>query len=201
MIKIRMAWRLIGCSGAMALAACPLAACHSAATRIYSLETAAPATRIESYQAPALRVDTLNVPAGWDRLELLSLSATGTLQIDDFDHWSAPLPQLARQILSEDLDQRLPSGAVIFPRLPKSSGASGLDVDILEFTMSGSRAAMRASWLIVPALGSQSAKRSVASFQTPVIAVEPSAIVRAWSVLMGQLADRIAADAASRDPP
>jgi uncharacterized lipoprotein YmbA len=192
MKKVRTAWRVTGSAFAVAFAAC-----HSAQTRIYSLDSTVPAARMDPYQSPALRVDTLNVPASWDRIEILSVSAAGKLQINDFDHWSAPLAQIARQTLSDDLDQRLPSGSVVYPRLPKPIGGLGLDVDILEFTVVGSQASMRASWLIIPAAGSQSAKRSVASVQSSITSTEPAAVAHAWSELIGQLADRIAADAAS----
>ena len=196
MNKVRRACWGIGCAVAVTLGAC-----HSAPTRIYGLDAAVPATRIDTYQAPALRVDTLNVPASWDRMEILSLSAAGKLEISDFDHWSAPLAQIARQTLSDDLDQRLPSGSVIYPRLPKPDGALGVNVDILEFTVVGSQASMRASWLIVLAAGSQSAKRSVAALHESMTSTEPAAVAHAWSELIGQLADRIAADAASFSLP
>jgi len=196
MNKVRTAWWVIGYAVMVTLGAC-----HSAPTRIYSIDPTVPATRIDTYQAPALRVDTLNVPASWDRIEILSLSAAGKLQISDFDHWSAPLAQIARQTLSDDLDRRLPPGSVIYPRLPKSNAALGISVDILEFTLGASQASMRASWLIVPAVGSQSAMRSVASLQGSMISTEPASVVHAWSELIGQLADRIAADAASFKTP
>jgi len=179
-----------------AAAAAMLCACHSTPTRMYSLDATAPTTRIATYSAPALRINTLNVPASWDRIEILSPSAPGRLEINDFDHWPAPLAQIARQTLSDDLDQRLPSGSVVYPRLPKPDGALGIDVDILEFTVAASQASMRASWLIVPAAGSQSAKRSVAALQAPMTSTDAAAVAHAWSELIGQLADGIAADAA-----
>jgi uncharacterized lipoprotein YmbA len=141
------------------------------------------------------------VPAGWDRLEILRLSAAGNLQISEFDHWAAPLAQMARQALSEDLDQRLPSGSIIYPRLPKPSGALGVDVDILEFNMLASQASMRASWILIPSGDIQGAKRGAAELRSPMSSEEPGAIARAWSDLIGQLADRIAADAASFNLP
>jgi uncharacterized protein len=196
MNKVRTAWPVIGCAAALALGAC-----HSAPTRIYGLDPAAPAARMDVYQAPALRVDSVNVPASWDRMEILEPSAGGILEMSDFDHWSAPLAQIVRQTLSDDLDRRLPSGSVIYPRLPKPDGALGIDVDILEFTVVGSQASMRASWMIVPAAGSQSAKRGVASLQGTMTSTEPAAVAHAWSELVGQLADRIAADAASFKTP
>jgi len=185
-----------GCAIALALGGC-----RSAPTRIYTLTSAAPASHIDVYHAPALRVDTLSVPAGWDRIEILRLSAAGTLQISDFDHWAAPLAQLARHTLSDDLDQRLPSGSVIYPRLPKPSGALGVNVDILDFTIGLSQASMRVSWVIVPSARPPNAKRSTALLRSARSSGEPAAVAHAWSDLIGQLADRIAADAASFDMP
>jgi hypothetical protein len=79
----------------------------------------------------------------------------------------------------------------------------GVNLDILEFNIVGSQASMQASWLIVPAEGLQSAKRGAASVHSSVNSAEPPAVAQAWSALLGQLADRIAADAASftRPPP
>jgi uncharacterized lipoprotein YmbA len=192
MNELRMAWRVAGCAAALLLGAC-----HSAPTRIHDLDPTVPATRLDAYSAPALRVDTLSVPASWDRSEILEPTAAGTLQISEFDHWSAPLAQIARQTLSDDLDQRLPPGSVIYPRLPKPDGALTVAVDILEFGIGASQATMQASWLITPAAGPPGAKRSVASLHGGLHSADPAGVARAWSELLGQLADRIAADAAS----
>jgi uncharacterized lipoprotein YmbA len=196
MNNARRAWWVIEWAVAVSLGAC-----HSAPTRIYGIDPSVPAARIDTYQAPALRVDSVSVPASWDRLEILESSAAGKLELSEFDHWSAPLAQIVRQALSADLDQRLPPGSVIYPRLPKSNGALGVDVDILEFSAMGSQASMRASWVIVSPAGSQSTKRGVASLRGAVASTEPAAIAHAWSEMIGRLADRIAADAASFPMP
>jgi uncharacterized lipoprotein YmbA len=196
MNNVRTTWWVAGCAVAVAIGGC-----RSASTRIYTLGPAAPASHIDLYHAPALRVDTLNVPASWDRIEILKLSAAGTLQISDFDHWAAPLAQMARQTLSDDLDQRLPSGSVIYPRLPKPSGALGVSVDILDFNIVASQASMRASWIIAPSGDAPGAKRSTAELRSSMSAEDPAAVAHAWSDLIGQLADRIAADATSFDMP
>jgi uncharacterized lipoprotein YmbA len=192
MKNVRTTWWVAGCAVAVALGGC-----RSAATRIYTLGSVASASHIDDYHAPALRVDTLNVPASWDRIEILTPSAAGTLRISDFDHWAAPLAQMTRQALSEDLDQRLPSGSVIYPRLPKPGGALGVDIDILEFNIVASQALMRASWIIVPAGDVPGAKRSAAELRSSMSSEDPAAVAHAWSDLIGQLADRIAADATS----
>jgi len=196
MNNVRTTWWVAGCAVAVALGGC-----RSASTRIYTLGAVAPASHIDVYHAPALRIDTLNVPASWDRIEILQLSGTGTLQISEFDHWAAPLAQMARQALSEDLDQRLPSGSLIYPRLPKPMGALGVNVDILAFDLIASHATMRASWVILRSGDPQGTKRGAAEFRSPMSSEDPTAVVHAWSELIGQLADRIAADAASLNIP
>jgi uncharacterized protein len=185
-------WWVAGCAVAVALGGC-----RSSPTRIHILAPAVPASHINVYHAPALRVDTLSVPAGWDRIEILTRSAAGTLQISDFDHWAAPLAQMARQTLSDDLDQRLPPGSVIYPRLSKPSEALGVNVDILEFNIDPSQASMQVSWIIVPSGHAPDGKRGAALLRTAMSSGEPSAVAHAWSDLIGQLADRIAADADS----
>src|ERR1700722_14485692 len=196
MNNVRTIGWVAGCAVAVALGGC-----RSASTRIYTLGAAAPVSHIDFYHAPALRIETLNVPASWDRIEILTSSSAGTLQISDFDHWAAPLAQMARQALSDDLDQRLPPGSVIYPRLPKPSGALGVNVDILDFTIGPSQATLRASWIIGPSGDAQGAKRSTAELGNSMSSEEPAAVAHAWSDLIGQLADRIAADAASFDTP
>jgi uncharacterized lipoprotein YmbA len=183
------------------MTAMALCACHSAPTRIHALEATTPAARVDSYRAPPLRVDSVHVPLGWDRLEILSPTNAGELKIDDFDHWSAPLAQLVRQVLSADLDARLPAGTVVFPHLSKPPGALGINVDILDFTIGSSQGSMSASWSITPAAGSPSARRDVTMLHTALATSDPAAVAHAWSVLLGQLADRIAADAAQFSAP
>jgi uncharacterized protein len=188
--------RILG--GAAALS---LFGCHSATTRIFEIDPTSPTARVDSYQAPALRIDTVSVPASWDRIEILTPSASGHLEISDFDHWSAPLAQLTRQALSDDLERRLPPGSVIYPRLPKPSHALGVSVDILEFSVSGAGATMQASWLISSVSASSGAKRESALLQTSLSSREPAAVAHAWSSLIGLLADHIALDAASLNAP
>jgi uncharacterized lipoprotein YmbA len=77
----------------------------------------------------------------------------------------------------------------------------GVDVDILDMSIVGSQATMRASWTIVPSGDMKAAKRSAAELRSPVISEGAAAVARAWSELIGQMADRIAADAAAFNTP
>jgi hypothetical protein len=60
---------------------------------------------------------------------------------------------------------------------------------------------MSVSWVITPAAGPHAARRNVATLNNPVAAADAAGVARAWSELIGQLADRIAADAASFKVP
>ena len=188
-------------ASAIVFAALALCACQSAPTRIYDINPAPPVARMDTYRSPPLRIDAVHVPPGWDRIEILTPKAGGELKIDDLDRWPAPLTQVIQQVLSADLDARLPSGAVIYPHLPKPSSALGINVDILEFAIVASQSSMLVSWVITPTAGSQEARRNVTTLHSPVATTDPAAVARAWSELIGQLADRIAADAASFKAP
>jgi uncharacterized lipoprotein YmbA len=166
----------------LVLAALPvmlLLACQSAPTRTYTLY-ATPGSASKEYGGPALRVDSVHMPATIDRIEIMLDVAPGELKISDFDHWSAPLGEMARQTLSQDLILRMPPGKVIFPHLLKPSGALGITVDIL-------------NWTILPQAADAASRGGSVSLSTPNSNGGALDTVRALSTLLGQLADRIVA--------
>ncbi len=178
------------------LAALPLAllpGCQSAPTRTYTLY-AIPVSASKDYAGPALRVDSVHMPAALDRAEILLDVSLGELKISDFDHWSAPLGEMARQVISQDLILRLPAGKVIFPHLHKPSGALGIALEILSFRTDNGNAQLTASWTILPPAPNSAPRGGIASLSTPASNSGALETVRSLSALLGQLADRIAAD-------
>lgn len=169
-----------------------LAACQSAPTRTYTLY-AVPVSASKDYGGPALRVDSVHMPAAIDRTEIMLDVAPGELKISDFDHWSAPLGEMARQALSQDLILRLPAGKVIFPHLIKPSGALGITVEILSFRTDRGNAQLTASWTVLPQAPNTAPKGGAASLSTPNSNGGALDTVRSLSTLLGQLADRIVA--------
>jgi uncharacterized lipoprotein YmbA len=178
---------------AAALPLMVLLACQSAPTRTYTLY-AIPVSSSKDYTGPALRVDSVHVPASIDRTEIMLDVAPGELKISDFDHWSAPLGEMARQTLSQDLIARLPAGKVIFPHLFKPSGALGITVDILAFRTDRGNSHLTASWAILPQAPNAAPKGGSASLSTPNANGGVLDTVQALSTLLGQLADRIVAE-------
>jgi len=182
---------LLGASTAMLL----LGACASAPTRLYTLYAIAPAATRSTYAGPPLRVDAVHFPPALDRIEIIRDLRLGELRLNDTDHWSAPLGEIARQALSADLVARLPPGKALYPRLPKPDGALGLLVDVLEFHADDRGAQLQASWVLSPAGHGQTVASSAtsATLRTSEPVLNAAETAQALSTLLAQLADRIVA--------
>ena len=97
-------------------AAWALSGCSSAPTRSYTLytiaphdtgQTAAKLAIVPSTTSPRVRIDAVHIPPAFDRVEVVTRVGRGELKINDSDHWSASLAQLARQTL-----ERRPCGTL-----------------------------------------------------------------------------------------
>ncbi len=184
-----------------------LAACgHSDATHFFTLDPIAPAQPVAAaWVGPPIRLRRVTIPPALDRVELVRETAPGEVKISDFEHWAAPLGQTAVQVLAQDLAARLPAGALIPPAAPLPTGGVDVDVDILAFNVADGQAVMQASWseisrLSPPPNANRPAPPSstrLVQLTAPVDASGGLAEAQGLSRLLGQLADRIAADAAS----
>jgi uncharacterized lipoprotein YmbA len=172
-----------------------LAACQSAPTRVYTLEAVATSAPTAGYAGPAIRVDAVQVPPPWDRIELLRPTGRGEWRIDDLNEWGAPLGRLMRATLTADLMLRLPPERVIPPALPQPAGALGLRVDVLDFRADSHGARLDASWVLTSGIDSQAAAGTThsAALEVPQALDGPAATAHALAELLGQLADAISA--------
>ena len=178
--------RLLFTAAAMASAGCA----HSPPTTLHALVSAPPATTAPAYAGLAVQVGAVRLPPGLDRLELLRELGPGRYVVEEFDRWAAPPSRLVRQALAEDLALRLPGSGG-----PASSGAptTVISVDVLAFTAAPPTAALSATWTRSCRPG-EAQERSSVQLQVPSSRGAPEAL----SLLTGILADRIAADLASR---
>ncbi|MEI9983844.1 MAG: PqiC family protein [Aliidongia sp.] len=179
-----------------------LAACSgSPPTRFFTVAPVAPAVAgIASSGAP-IKIASVQVPPSMDRLELVRQSAANELAIDDFAHWAAPLGELARNALTQDLAARLGSPRVIYPDVPDPDGTRRLTVDILSFTYAPGSAVLDVSWSLAPPKhrsGSppddKPATPRTVRLSAPAQDPGPKGEAAALSALLGQLADAIAQD-------
>ncbi len=183
---------------ALAASGLALCGCGGAKTQFYTLDPAvggpAPAYA-GAYAGPPVRIDAVHVPPALDRLELVEPDGPNAVKVRDLAHWAAPLGEMARRVLTQDLAARLPQGAVVFPDSPKPPGARGIVVDMLALTPGPDETALEASWSLLPGTRGGPLRQRQARLTTAA-ADQPAAI----SALLGQLADRIAVDLASAPP-
>jgi uncharacterized lipoprotein YmbA len=200
-----MSRKVLNKAGLIALGAIALAltGCgHSAPTRFFTLDALPPAGGAAggAFTGPPVRLDAVHIPAALDRVEVVRQLAADELDVSDLDHWGAPLGELARRALTQDLDERLPAGTVIFPDSPKPALAQDLIVDVLDIQTQGDVVTLTASYTLVQT------KPQVSKIQRQVILSAPQSSTGAagqadaLSRILAQLADKIAADLARTSP-
>lgn len=178
------------------LATAGIAACSSPPTRYFGTEPVAPSRAMaKSYAGPALQVRTVNVPPQLDRAELMREVSPGEFEVREFDHWTAPLGQMVRQTLTEDLAARLPASAVIYPDASRPDPVANISVNILSFRFQGDRAVMQVSWTVrAPSLVPSLIADGQTALETPGDDRSGADISASLSAMLAQLADRIATD-------
>jgi uncharacterized lipoprotein YmbA len=133
---------------------------------------------LSSVQAPArltvpadtvpLRLDRVTIPGELDRLELVRKMDTTRIQIAEQERWAAPLDDMIRRVLSEELASLLPPKMVVSPNEPSvGERRQSIALDIQEFYADAACAVtLRASWTIRSPDNKQNSQGS-ATVQTP----------------------------------
>jgi uncharacterized lipoprotein YmbA len=177
-----------------------LGACRSLPTRLHTLSVLPPAQGASPYTGPALRVAGVQMPAATDRTEITTPLLRGGLDVHDLDHWAAPLHQLARETLSADLIARLPPGKVMLAPRGLSNDALNLNVVILPFVAEAHGSQFVASWHLTGDDGAVTGVGSDLVMLECAPVTSASEVPERFSELLGQLADRIAAQLAVSAP-
>ncbi|MBS0421373.1 MAG: membrane integrity-associated transporter subunit PqiC [Proteobacteria bacterium] len=141
-----------------------------------------------------LQVGAAHLPRELDRKTLVSQNAANSLTIAEQDRWGAPLADLLRRVLTQDLVQRLPRGNVILPESAAPAGTNVIALDILRFQKGPSGAVVLAgSWSVAVAGSDQPGPQYPVELSVPAAGGDAAAQARAMSQLVGMLADDIAA--------
>jgi uncharacterized lipoprotein YmbA len=177
------------------LLALMLCGCAGAPTRFYTLQPTTPAAQGRAvYTGPPVRVDAVHIPASLDRPELVRDDGGDRFTVSDNDHWAAPVGELLRRVITQDLAAVLPTDKVIFPDAPKLPGSQGLVVDILSITPSAEGVVMQASWTLLPAPRGAEARQRAVRLTVPSAGIGVRGDAAELSALAGQLAAAIARD-------
>lgn len=174
--------------------ACLLAACQSSPpTHYFALtEIAATAPRMSLPAQIPIRVERVTIPGELDRLELVRRSTSNRLQIAAFDLWAAPLEDMIRRVVADDLAARFAPGTMASVNEPAiGDPRRHLYIDVQEFSGDEhSTVTLHAAWLLQTP--------NAASLRgTEEVAVEAGnatadALAAAMSRALAGFADRIA---------
>ncbi len=173
-----------------------LAACASAQTDTYTLSAIPPARMaVGSPIHLPLEVGEVSIPATIDRDEIVLVAPGDRLGVSSNSVWGAPLNQLIRRALSDDLSARLPPGSVLAPGDP--TPARGLRILTVSIDQFGGDTAghvvLRASWFLTRSGETPTGRPHREQIEVDAGAGTPRAVVPAMSRALATLADRIAA--------
>ena len=179
---------------ACALSLVLLAACgKSAPTQFYTLRALPPASGAQSTSAVPLRVARVEVPGTLDRPEIVREQGNSQVKVDDLSQWSAPLGQLMRTILVENLIKRLPNGRVVPTDAPKPAATIDLSVEIVALHETASALSLDVTWTQTRPSGEAGATTiQTLNLSAPLGDRSNAAYAEALSQAMAQLADAIA---------
>ncbi|HEX7683430.1 MAG TPA: PqiC family protein [Trinickia sp.] len=180
--------------GALSLA---LAACgHSPPTRYFSLDAVPPpGAPLATAGMIPVQLGAVRVPAALDRPEVVAQDSAHRLTVRENDRWGAPLGQMMRRALAQDLLARLPAGTFVLPGAPAPDGARGIVVTVLDLranTNTDGRLTLEGSWTLTAGQPARVVTTQAVSLSEPLAASDSTAIADALSRVLGQLADRIA---------
>lgn len=174
-----------------------LAGCSSAKTDYYTLSAVPPARAAPAGRPlhPPLEVGDVSIPATIDRNEIVLVAPNDRLELVGTSVWGAPLDQLIRRALSDDLAERLPPNSVLPPGTPEPKGGLRIVAVSIE-RFDGDTAGdvrLRAAWTLARSGQTPSGTPHRERIDVNAGVGATAAVVPAMSRALGVLADRIAA--------
>jgi len=170
---------------------------HSPTTQFFTLMPVRPDQPRAAVAVNPVQVRVVHIPEMLDRPQRVVQSSPERLEIIEQQRWGAPLNDMIRRILTENLTARLPQGSVLAPEVPAPTTARGIVVYIEEFQPEpAGRVVLDVSWSVVDGPGppenasAAADPREMRRFEVTA-ANDPDAQVAAMSRLLGQLADAI----------
>ncbi len=179
--------------GILLLAIAALSACSSSPpTRFFTLDPVEPHERVQSHAAAPIKVTAVHIPTMLDRESMVRREHGHELQISSQERWGGDFGEMARRVLTQDLQSRLPEGCVVPAESPAPENARGLVVEILSFEPDESgNVALDADWALVQGSPAHPVlRRSVRLKQAGAASAATQAAT--MSQLLGELADNIA---------
>lgn len=170
-------------------------------THFFTLLPVAPVGNSVASPPFPVQVSAVHIPAVLDRSEMVRQANSNALSIRSEDRWGAPLGEMARNVLAQNLAERLPRGSVILPRAPAPSSAAHLVVNIATFREDADRRVrLNGSWTLLRGTPAEPVLQGNVSFEDQAAGDDAGSQAAAMSKLLGRLADDIASKLATAAP-
>jgi hypothetical protein len=170
---------------------------RSPATRFYALTPVASTTAAAAPAAtlaPSVGVRSVDLPMELDRPQIVTRTGANSLELAEFDRWSAPLRDIIMRLLAENLATQLPADRVsVYPWMPGESIEQEVSVEIIRFEgRLGGPCVLEARWRVA-GTGGRTGRVSGRTVATETAGADYASLVAAQSRLVGQLSSDIAA--------
>lgn len=180
-IAMLCGWWLSGCA-------------HSPPTAFFTLDPVPPERAAAVAAIAPVQLAAVHIPTLLDRPEIVKAIAGQRVEISEREHWAAPLAELLRKVLTQDLIARLPAGTVILPGAPAPAEVRRLVVNLLELGADpAGRATMQGSWTLLAGQNAQPLLSQEIRLSVESAPEDAGAQAAAIGRLSGELADDIAA--------
>jgi uncharacterized lipoprotein YmbA len=182
----------------ISLASLLICACASSPpVRYFILDPVAPARELAVRPADPVQIVSVHLPPALDRRQIVREDAPNKLTVSKQDRWGAPLADMTRRVLSQDLMLRLAPARVVLPDEPAPGGTQAISVDVLEFGVTArGTLVLEGNWSIAPSGSDASIASHHFQLTRGTVRSDSAEQAQGMSVLLGQLADAIAAELA-----
>jgi uncharacterized lipoprotein YmbA len=178
-----------------------LASCASPPTHFFTLARVSPVGSSLPTPPFPIQVNAVHIPAVLDRSEIVRQADSDQLLISGQDRWGAPFGEMVRNILAQDLAERLPQESVILPRAPAPASAAHLVVNIAAFSEDvHRRVRLNASWTLLRGTPAKPVLDGDVNLEDQAAGDDAASQAAAMSRLLGRLADNIVAKLAKWTP-
>ena len=172
---------------------------HSPPMRYVTLSAVTAPTPPARVQINPVQLTAVHIPAELDRPEVVTQVAANRLSVDEGTRWGAPLAQMMRRTLAEDLLARLPEGAFVLPESPAPADTHALVVTVLDLQADPDKMlTLQAAWTLSSGHPARVMLTQQATLYAPMTKHDAASQAASLSRILGQLADRIAASIPSR---
>ncbi len=168
-------------------------------THFYTLSVASYDTGRRSISFPVQLV-AVHLPPTLDRKQMVRMTGENSVKISGTERWAASLDEMVRNVLAQDLANRLEKDRLILPKAPPPPGTATLVVTITQFMPDATgMVRLNGSWSLLES-GTNTVIMERQFKFTAASAATADSTATSMSNLLSQLAERMASALSNSAP-